>query len=817
MHSGAHFGHEIKGSDSWPSTTSASRSGVGHELHDQDERRATLVAGNGALDWLRALVLAQNVVQGHMLADNCVPRLLAPRAGTSVTVTPTKLALMLHDGRTPRLVIRRGAGDEITMTLTHAYDGHAASLDLVFWYSPEPPYALVHEKLDGRNARVKALYAALSTTEVVKGKTRKCTSSHVVDRDSITQFCKVVQNDAEQFVDRGQDRLAAPLDYAIVAGWQAVMQPLFSGLIDGDPLKLVHLSNSFKVLVPGSLVYAGDKIETRAKGSTPLIPRVHAAILQCSECHTLEHAIQTGHAALLDKWKKSGLTLHYDAEMLRGADLAALEWFRDSGLSVDCCVCETVSDRVRTALGIGCGSFDRFRELWIESNDRVKADATLLTAVDAIAAGTLTDLVLKYQPVTDVGIEALNMATASPTQALASLNLHGSTIDCRRLSALHFPPTLKSFNLSQSWLPHSLTERWLDDWAWPAQLEHLNLTGNGFDPTIAVSLFKTLPPGLKSLDLTFNQLGDAVMLEVVQNLPRTVTSLKLSNNRITGVGFQAICRHLPPSLVSLPMIGNKLASANARNMLRWSLPATVTELNFNGTALYTNGTRALVAALPPNLHTLSLTSANVSQKGAAQLFPALPPSLRSFTFSSNPDCETPATVKLLARSLPANLERLILPSAGIDEALAAYLFARLPRTLLHLDVSHSELGAIGLAALARHMPPNLESLRLEEAVVTAPGMRALAPAFPATLRELDLADNFRFTDAAALALAEHMPPALEKLVLRATRVSAVGVQAIRDAAPASLAEIRFPLDGDLEPYADAIEAMANGELVWDDE
>ncbi|KAI9179811.1 fatty acid synthase alpha subunit Lsd1, partial [Blastocladiella emersonii ATCC 22665] len=226
---------------------------------------ATLVAGNGAPDWLRALVLAQHVVQGRMLADNYVPRLLAPRAGMSVTVTPTELALTLHDARTPGLVIRRGAGDEITMTLMHAYDDHAASLDLVFRYSPETPYALIHEKLDGRNARVKAFYAALWATEVVAGEARKCTSAHVVDRDSIARFCKVVQNDAEQFVDRGQDRLAAPLDYAIVAGWQSVVRPLFSGLIDGDLLKLVHLSNSFKVLVPGRLVYAGDKIETQAE------------------------------------------------------------------------------------------------------------------------------------------------------------------------------------------------------------------------------------------------------------------------------------------------------------------------------------------------------------------------------------------------------------------------------------------------------------------------------------------------------------------------------------------------------------------------
>ncbi|KAI9159385.1 fatty acid synthase alpha subunit Lsd1 [Blastocladiella emersonii ATCC 22665] len=55
------------------------------------------------------------------------------------------------------------------------------------------------------------------------------------------------------------------LDYAIVAGWQAIVNPLFLGLIDSDLLKLFHLNNSFKVLVPGSLVDASDKIKTQAE------------------------------------------------------------------------------------------------------------------------------------------------------------------------------------------------------------------------------------------------------------------------------------------------------------------------------------------------------------------------------------------------------------------------------------------------------------------------------------------------------------------------------------------------------------------------
>ncbi|KAI9183101.1 hypothetical protein H9P43_004018 [Blastocladiella emersonii ATCC 22665] len=123
----------------------------------------------------------------------------------------------------------------------------------------ESPCALIREKLDGRNAYVKAFYAALWVTEVVKGEPRKCKSVQIVERDSISRFCKVVQNDAEQFV-RGQDRLAAPLDYAIVAGWQAVVQPTFSGFMDG-----------------------GEKIETQAEFiSTTNTPTDKKIPVQCT-------------------------------------------------------------------------------------------------------------------------------------------------------------------------------------------------------------------------------------------------------------------------------------------------------------------------------------------------------------------------------------------------------------------------------------------------------------------------------------------------------------------------------------------------------
>ncbi|KAI9223673.1 hypothetical protein BC828DRAFT_410490 [Blastocladiella britannica] len=217
--------------------------------------------------WLKALLSSKHIVQGRMLAENFVPRLLTPRANAMVTITADSLLLQYPNSTVAGLKIQRDAKDsnKITVTLAHEYDEQHASLNLYLTYSPSTPFALIREDLTGRNDRVKAFYASLWDVKVLQGEIRSFKSKHTVDRASIARFCKVVGNDAEPFVEKGQERLAAPLDYAIVAGWQAVVQPLFSGLVDGDLLKLVHLSNNFKVLSPGSLVYAGDAIETTAE------------------------------------------------------------------------------------------------------------------------------------------------------------------------------------------------------------------------------------------------------------------------------------------------------------------------------------------------------------------------------------------------------------------------------------------------------------------------------------------------------------------------------------------------------------------------
>lgn len=72
-------------------------------------------------------------------------------------------------------------------------------------------------------------------------------------------------NGMQVSVDRGQTKLEAPLDFAIVVAWRAIMGALLRQRVDADLLRLVHLSNSYRVLDKTAPLTEGDVCETSAE------------------------------------------------------------------------------------------------------------------------------------------------------------------------------------------------------------------------------------------------------------------------------------------------------------------------------------------------------------------------------------------------------------------------------------------------------------------------------------------------------------------------------------------------------------------------
>ncbi|CRK36926.1 hypothetical protein BN1723_018634, partial [Verticillium longisporum] len=134
--------------------------------------------------------------------------------------------------------------------------GEPVSLPLKFVYRPEAGYAPIHEVMEGRNDRIKEFYWRAwfgnETLDLDADVSKQFDGGKAtITGEDINDFVHAVGNTGEAFVERPGKTVFAPMDFAIVVGWKAITKPIFPRTIDGDLLKLVHLSNQFRML-PGA-------------------------------------------------------------------------------------------------------------------------------------------------------------------------------------------------------------------------------------------------------------------------------------------------------------------------------------------------------------------------------------------------------------------------------------------------------------------------------------------------------------------------------------------------------------------------------------
>ncbi|KAI0881211.1 fatty acid synthase beta subunit [Annulohypoxylon maeteangense] len=241
-----------------------------------------LLAGNRAT-WRRALLTTDIVVRGHHFEPNPLRRLLSPSRGIIVEIAypedPSRTIISIEEniGGKQLATMKIGPISNTIIPLCliehRTATGRSVSLPLFYTYHPEAGYAPIRELTTLRDERIKDFYyklwfgngrpivpldAAISHTMRWDGGTTTVSSA------TIRQFARAVGNTAEAYIERpGRDHLA-PMDFAILVGWKALMQPLFDA-VDGDLLKLVHLSNRFR-MIPGATPFMkGDVLGAKSE------------------------------------------------------------------------------------------------------------------------------------------------------------------------------------------------------------------------------------------------------------------------------------------------------------------------------------------------------------------------------------------------------------------------------------------------------------------------------------------------------------------------------------------------------------------------
>ncbi|RDB25744.1 Fatty acid synthase subunit alpha [Hypsizygus marmoreus] len=230
------------------------------------------------LSWLRALIASPTVVQGTAYIDNPIRRLLAPRAEQKVVVKPDSVILFgaarsygAHKPDFKALEIKFDASSKlIDVTIFEDRRDVSVPLLLQFQYKPSSGFAPIHEIAVGRNTRIKNFYWKLWYGDDAVLPSIDLHETFVgpevtIQAAAVEQFCAVVGNQGASFKTVRNDNVQAPMDFAIVTGWQAIMKSIFPAAIDGDLLKLVHLSNGFRMVDGAKPLQVGDICKAEAR------------------------------------------------------------------------------------------------------------------------------------------------------------------------------------------------------------------------------------------------------------------------------------------------------------------------------------------------------------------------------------------------------------------------------------------------------------------------------------------------------------------------------------------------------------------------
>jgi fatty acid synthase subunit beta len=240
----------------------------------------TLLAGKKR-SWRYALFTSEVFVQGQKFQTNPMKRIFAPVRGLFVEILypndPSKTVITVKEQ--PRLnhyvqvIDVKLAGKNkilVNMIKDTTALGKPIALPLYFTYHPEAGYAPIREVMQGRNDRIKEFYwrawfgnETLDLDAPVTGKFNG--GKATITSEAINDFVHAVGNTGEAFVDRPGKEVFAPMDFAIVVGWKAITKPIFPSTIDGDLLKLVHLSNGFRMMPGAEPLKKGDEVETTAQ------------------------------------------------------------------------------------------------------------------------------------------------------------------------------------------------------------------------------------------------------------------------------------------------------------------------------------------------------------------------------------------------------------------------------------------------------------------------------------------------------------------------------------------------------------------------
>ncbi|EGV63242.1 beta subunit of fatty acid synthetase [Yamadazyma tenuis] len=284
-----YFGGDIKNTsaDSLPSSLKIEVAGskktitIGEGALPELSSWIDLLAGE-KLNWLHAFIKSQRIVQGSSYMDNSAHSVLSPVNNMIIEIdnfeSNTDQVLTSYEKVSgdykPVVKISFNKKKELIeyrLVEHRTADSTPVELPFLFRYEPNDGFAPILEVMEDRNIRIKEFYWKLwygsnspvnldiDVSKIIEGE------EITINAQDISEFTHAIGNKSEAFVSRNGKESYAPMDFAIVIGWKAIINAIFPRTVDGDLLKLVHLSNGYKMIPGAKLLKNGDKVASKAE------------------------------------------------------------------------------------------------------------------------------------------------------------------------------------------------------------------------------------------------------------------------------------------------------------------------------------------------------------------------------------------------------------------------------------------------------------------------------------------------------------------------------------------------------------------------
>ena len=244
------------------------------------ERLLALLAGRIA-SWRQALFASRDVAQGSRLIENPVRKMINSLDADLLEVSadaesPEHATITLFKsskGTEPKLLVsieKNGRRISVKPYTWDTADESPLPLTLEFEYLAEAGHAPMREISEDRNRRVYDFYRRLW----LGAEDAKATAAAVADdqtpetavfEDRMTVDEMRVRSFNNAIGRKGlRKNDQAPLHLAIAVAWKPIAAALLQSPVQGDLLKLVHLSNSFELASGADLLRVGEHLHAEA-------------------------------------------------------------------------------------------------------------------------------------------------------------------------------------------------------------------------------------------------------------------------------------------------------------------------------------------------------------------------------------------------------------------------------------------------------------------------------------------------------------------------------------------------------------------------